>query len=69
MLNIYWTVENKQMSKDNSKLLKNAGMIEMERVISQLAASRACTRQDIVDFIEVLKDMVNDLEDKIVYSH
>ena len=69
MLNIYWTVENKQMSKDNSKILKNAGMIEMERVISQLAASRACTRQDIVDFIEVLKDMVNDLEDKIVYSH
>ena len=69
MLNIYWTVENKQMSKDNSKLLKNAGMIEMERVISQLASSRACTRQDIVDFIEVLKDMVNDLEDKIVYSH
>jgi adenylylsulfate kinase-like enzyme len=57
------------MSKDNSKLLKNAGMIEMERVISQLASSRACTRQDIVDFIEVLKDMVNDLEDKIVYSH
>ena len=57
------------MGKDNSKILKNAGMIEMERVISQLAASRACTRQDIVDFIEVLKDMVNDLEDKIVYSH
>ena len=57
------------MGKDNPKLLKNAGMIEMERVISQLAASRACTRQDIVDFIEVLKDMVNDLEDKIVYSH
>ena len=57
------------MGKDNPKLLKNAGMIEMEKVVSQLVSNRACTRQDIVDFIEVLKDMVNDLEDKIVYSH
>lgn len=50
-------------------LLSNPGMQEMEKVILQLYQKRIISRQDIVQFIDILHEMVEDIPDKPKFLH
>lgn len=58
------------LMSNNNKLpvVKNVGLQEMQKVMLQLYSNGLVTKQDIIDFTGVLKELVDLLPDKQVYK-